>query len=368
MSKARVSLQRREGHLHARIEVLDPGLVGHPAQLTLLLRARVKDKRPVHAAKTLWERAITLDSSCIDLEIPDDCIAGAYVYAGNKLEVVLESQLKVDDALIFDTSVTHEHGDLLGPQPRACTGDVKQLEPADAFSLGANLSAIPLRNRVIAICLILFGGLLVLGNMALGVHDEFSSEAQALFYDHSGSDGSESPLMKALMGSGALGAGVWFALRAQLRRYMRFALKPHPPLRRGLRLPLCELVEAESRVPLKGACLRVVAGNREKGQYRRKNKDKDETRSFTEPVSAVVIYERTFNLLPANLPLAPYLNDLVEFDRLFDALLPPLEISSSHGIDVVWEVQLLHPQFVDQELAGSCEGLRYEDFFGTPRR
>ncbi|MCK7592255.1 hypothetical protein [Pseudomarimonas salicorniae] len=294
--------------------------------------------------------------------MPESCLDGCYVYAGDKLEVVLVSELKVDDALLFDTEIDSDHSALLGPQPRACTGDIKQLDPADAFSLGANLASIPLRNRLIAIALIVFGGLLVLGNMVLGLHDEFTPEAQTLFYDHSGSDGSESPLMKALMGSGALGAGVWFALRAQLRRYMRFVLREHPPLRRGLRLKLGQLVEAQSRVPLKGACIRVVAGNCEKGQYRRKNKDKEETRSFTTPVSAVVVYERTFNLLPANVPLGGYFSDEIDFDRLFDALLPPLEIGSRHGIDVVWEVQLLHPQLVDQELAGGTEGLRYEDF------
>ena len=366
MSKASVILQRQDGHLHARIEVHDRDLLGHDAELRLLLRARVKDKRPVHGSRTLWEHRFRLESASIDLQIPDDCLAGAYVYAGSKLDVLLESQLKVDDALLFDTSVGSDHSELLGPQPRACTGDIKQLEPADAFSLTANLAAIPGRNRLIAIALIVFGGLLVLGNMLLGLHDEFTPEAQTLFYDHSGSDGSESPLMKALMGSGALGAAVWFALRAQLRRYMRFELKKHPPLRRGLRLPLSELIEAESRVPLKGACIRVVAGNREKGQYRRKSKDKDETRSFTQPVSAVVVFERTFNLLPANVPLATYFNDLVEFDRLFDALLPPLAIGSNHGIDVVWEVQLLHAQFVDQELVGDSDGLRYEDFLDSP--
>lgn len=365
MGKARVVLQREAGQLQALIEVLDEGLLGHAAELSLRLCARVKDKRPVHASRALWKHALQLDAARIQLSVPEDCLAGCYLYEGKRLDLLLESQLKVDDALIFDTTVANDHSGLLGPQPRACTGDIKQLEPADAFSLGANLSAIPARNRLIALGLIILGGLLVLGNMLLGLHDEFTSEAQTLFYDHSGSDGSESPLMKALMGSGALGTGVWFALRAQLRRYMRFELKKHPPLRRGLRLPLSELVEAESRVPLKGACIRVVAGNREKGQYRRKSKDKDETRSFTESVSAVVVFERTFNLLPANLPLASYFSDLIDFDHLFDALLPPQEIGSSHGIDVVWEVQLLHAQFVDQELIGSSEGLRYEDFLGS---
>ena len=47
---------------------------------------------------------------------------------------------------------------------------------------------------------------------------------------------------------------------------------------------------------------------------------------------------------------------------MFAALYPPLETDKHHGMEVVWEVQLLHPDFVDQELSGDTGSLRYEDF------
>ena len=45
-----------------------------------------------------------------------------------------------------------------------------------------------------------------------------------LYSHYDGDGGSESPLVKALFGSGALGAGVWFLIRRQLRKYMKFHL------------------------------------------------------------------------------------------------------------------------------------------------
>ena len=43
-------------------------------------------------------------------------------------------------------------------------------------------------------------------------------------------------------------------------------------------------------------------------------------------------------------------------------LYPPFEISNSRGLDVHWEIQLLHPEFVDQELIGPISLFAYEDF------
>ena len=53
--------------------------------------------------------------------------------------------------------------------------------------------------------------------------------------------------------------------------------------------------------------------------------------------------------------LFDHLDGHVDFEPIFTELLPPQLISDTHGIDVVWEVQLLHPDFVDQELIGPAE-------------
>ena len=168
--------------------------------------------------------------------------------------------------------------------------------------------------------------------------------------------------MKALMGSGAAGAGIWMAIMFQLRQYMRFQMKAHPPIGRDSRLRLSDLIEGESKVRLENVVVRVVACNRECGQYKRGSGTKERTVSFRNPINAVMLYERRILQIPAHRPLGMYIDGEVDFRPMFDLLLPPLMLSSSHGIDVAWEVQFLHPKFVDHELDGDCGALAWEDF------
>ena len=37
-------------------------------------------------------------------------------------------------------------------------------------------------------------------------------------------------------------------------------------------------------------------------------------------------------------------------------------IGKTHGLDIHWEIQLLHPEFVDQELVGPTGLFHYEHF------
>lgn len=363
MQKAQIELERTaDGGLALSLKVLDPALLGHTASVRLHLQAQVKDKRPVHASRTLFERVWLLERAEVRFELPHDLLAECYSYDGAQLELRLCSQLKVDDALIFDSSAEQLHGLPLPGPPRPSGDDPKLMDPKDAFSLLANFAVLPPRNKLRVALLLLIGGFIALGNLVVGWHDEFVPEAQTLFYDHRGEDGSESPLIKALVGSGGVGLTVWLAVMAQLRRYMRFELKSHPPIRRGMRLRMADLVEGESHVALRDVVVRVIACNRECGAYKRGSGTSERTVTFKTPFRAVKLFERRILQIPARHPIGPYIDGEVEFDRLFDTLYPPLQVSDSHGIDIRWEVQLLHPLFVDQELEGDSKGLRYRDF------
>ena len=84
-------------------------------------------------------------------------------------------------------------------------------------------------------------------------------------------------------------------------------------------------------------------------------------------MNAVVLYERRILQIPAHRPLSMYIDGDVDFRPMFDLLLPPLMVSSSHGVDVAWEVQFLHPKFVDHELGGDAAALDWEDFVPSTR-
>ena len=172
--------------------------------------------------------------------------------------------------------------------------------------------------------------------------------------------------MKSLFGSGGAGVGVWLAIMFQLRKYLRFELKQHGPIRRDSRYRLSDLVDGEARVPLQDVVVRVVACNRECGAYKRGSGTSERTVTFKKPIRAIKLFERRILQIPPHRPIGMYLDGEVDFRPMFDALLPPLKLGRDHGIDVCWEVQFLHPRFVDHELDGGTEGLRWEDFVERP--
>jgi hypothetical protein len=141
--------------------------------------------------------------------------------------------------------------------------------PRDRFSFIANLRAIPAKSRAIVLWLVIVGLPVIALNAVVGVRDQFVPDSQVWFYDHRGDDGSESPLMKALMGSGGVGMALWLAIRRQLQKYMRFEarLPVAGQITRGSRCRVADMIEGVARVPLQQARVRVVAFNREHGQY-----------------------------------------------------------------------------------------------------
>ena len=171
--------------------------------------------------------------------------------------------------MLFDTKVEGLHELKILDRPKV-DGKAQELaEPSDSFDFFANLKAIPPKNRMITLGLSLLGGLIVLANALLGLHDQFTPESATFFYSHTNSDGeSQSPLMMALMGSGAAGAAIWFAIRAQLGKYMSFEFAKLPgSLDRSSRIDAGSLVRGKARVPLERITVRVVAYNQEQGQY-----------------------------------------------------------------------------------------------------
>lgn len=362
MAKVELSITPEDDDLRVDARCLDDDLHGKDAELVLVFKAEVKDKRPVHSERELLRHKFTVSGATQTVRCSRSQLDRHYGHDGKQLALKVVARLEVDDGILFDSTFKADHLLPLQGGDRPLRGDPKQMDPKDVFSFIANVAVLPMRNKMIVLGLLIGGGFVVVGNMLLGFHDEFVPEAQTYFYDHSGSDGSESPIMKALMGSGAAGAGIWMAIMFQLRQYMRFQMKPHPRIGRDTRLRLSDLVEGEAKVKLENVVVRVVACNRECGQYKRGSGTKERTVSFKNPINAVLLYERRILQIPPHRPLGMYLDGEVDFRPMFDLLLPPLMLGSSHGIDVAWEVQFLHPKFVDHELDADCSSLAWEDF------
>ncbi len=352
-------------HVLCTVRFHDRGDIGREAELRLTRQVRVKDTRPVHGSTVLWSQTFRIDRTEHSFHIPSSRLAGGYPYAGKQIDIQLRSTLKIDDALLFDTKIENEHR-LREPLRRpVVNGNARELaDPKDRFDFFRNLRAIPAHNQLLTLGLALAGGIVMLINALVGLHDQFTPEAQTWLYSHTDSDGDgQSPLMNALAGSGALGAAIWFAMRKQLRKYMRLRLvAPSAELPAGTALPMRDLVKGAARVRIGSAKLRVVAYNLERGQYLRGSGSNQRTVSFETPVRALVLYEHELLGVPARAEIAGHLPGEVDFGPMFGALYPPQAIGDDHGLDLRWEVQFLHRDFVDHELVAPAPRYRLEDF------
>ncbi|HSN68052.1 MAG TPA: hypothetical protein VLV48_02340 [Thermoanaerobaculia bacterium] len=352
-----------ESRVLCTIDVQDASLHGRAAELRIRRTVRVKDDRPVNESQVLFERKIE------SLQLRNELVIHraqlqAYTYRGSMIDIAIESELEIDDGLIIDTTIREEEELLLGGKP-AVSNDAKGLiDPADAFDFLTNFKAIPPVNKAITSMLLLVGAIVISINTLVGIRDQFQPDEQTWFYDHRDSDGdSESPLQKSLVGSGMVGAALWFAIRRQLRKYMTFEICNMPgQVGRTAVFRAGAVLRGRARVDLQHVRLRIVACNMEKGQYTRGSGTKKRTVSFTQPVRAVVLYDQEIALIPAGAPVESYFAGEIAFEPMFKALYPPQKISGSHGLAVYWEVQLIHDELVDQELIGPVECFSWKDF------
>lgn len=350
--------------LHGRLRVARGDWIGREAKVEFVLCVVVSRSGGVNRESSLGRVTLRLHAAAVEFT-PPTRVAIAYTHRGRAIDCRIEARVRIDDGVVFDAR-RQLPCDLPLARAAAEADAPRQVDPPDQFRLRDNLHAIAPWRRAVVYLLLALGALAAGGNALVGVHDQFVPDSAALFYDHVDRKGkSESPLLKALFGSGGVGLGAWLAIQAQLRRYMRLALRPGTRLpRRGGRLHLEDILRGSARVPLDDFRVRVVAWNEECGEYsERDSNNRRTTYSFRTPCRAVVLYDRRIDFLPAGAPVEHYVTGELDVERLYAALLPPLLAAPSHGIDLRWEVQLLHPTLVDQELAGPRQALAAVDFF-----
>ena len=346
-----------------RLRVEDPELAGHAGEFSLTAEVTVERSGGIDQRVCFHREDFMVRAGETDFRIPREQLR-FFSYDGKHIGMWLQASVKVDDAIFFDSRISEDLLIELGAKPKLNTDADEIIDPGDVFRFFANLKAIPAANRMITLALVALGGLAILVGLLVGFHDQFSPESETWLIPPRNSEGETNhPLVAALVGSGALGAGIWFLIRRQLRKYMTFRLGRLPKrIERGREYKVEELFAGTSRVALEDVTLRIVACNLECGQYRERRGTETVTVSFEEPVRGVVLFEKQVSRIPARMPIEQYFNDRMSFDPMFRALYPPAMVTGSHGLDLRWEIQLLHPDFVDQELAGPTHGMAYKDF------
>jgi hypothetical protein len=363
-----------DGGLIVRINYNDRGLAGKNAVLSVNRTVTVKDSRPVHGKATLTKMNLRLKPNGHEVKISPEnlkSIGGTFPYSGHKIKIETLVELKVDDSIIpfMDTVVKRGMTGYLGSKAlkRAkVSNNTKELiDPKDSFKFFKNLTALPVQNQIATLGLLIVGGILIVANFFVGLHDQMAPDHMVWLYDHYDNDGdSSSPLMKALTGCGTIGLGVWAGMRKQLRKYMTFRFKTKlSKVNRKSTINVGELITGSSRVNLFDATLRVVACNLEKGQYVRGSGSNRRTVSFTHPTRAVRLYSKRIPMITKGTPIESYLNQEFSFEPMFKSLYPRQMVSSEHGLDLAWEVQLIVDDFIDQELHGNPNAFLQEEFY-----
>lgn len=326
------------------IEVLDLELIGKKASLTVnrifnvkngrgndQIQKIKKEKFEIIQRKTIFKiQGIFSNISTKDLEIKHKC------------KVVIKKDWAID--------IKTEH-DINYELTRKPTKKALYLmmKPKDKFSYIKNLKAIDPLNRSLILLVFFFSGCLIVANTLIGLHDQMAPESMIWFYSHYGSSEKTYPLAKAFFGN--LGVFAWARLfiKHQLKKYMDVFLKVKNNIPPSLVLPAKELVCGSSKVDLKQVKIRVVAGNMAHGSYQRRSGSNKRTVWFKKPIKALILYEQLITHVPAGAALSDYLTGEVAFKKAFEALFPSC-MNGKTGVSFDWKIQLIHDEFIDQEI------------------
>ncbi len=350
MKNNTISYEIREQKLLCRVHVV-PSMIGKDIRFQLIQYVRVHDSRPVNRKKTVYKKEIVIDDIEQYFEV-DLSKIWAYSYEGKKIDIDILAEAKIDDGIFFDTRISEEIQYELGTKPRVLIDSKSLIQPKDVFNFIKNFKAVPYDARIKLVGLMIIAWIIIIVNTLIGVHDQMVWEAQTFLYSHYDSDGdSSSPLGKSLAWSGATWALVWMMIRTQLRRYMKFFFQKWIILReKAQKFKMHEIIGGKSRVDLHDVQLRVVACNIECGQYTRGSGTKKRTVSFKEPIQGVLLHDTKVDFIPKNTDISQYFLWELSFLEMYRVLYPEQKVSLWHGIWFHWEVQLIHKEYVDQEL------------------
>lgn len=370
-----IELQGQAGARQLVLRVRDAALIGKPCRLVIVYRGRstLGGVLPLEAerfaadivladAETLLELGAVLDES------PS--------YYGKMLGLGVMAKLTLDAGSGNESTqeislATHQPL----PPRRAVSPEPPHLivAPQDDYSLFANLRALSKKAMLRVLGLALVFAVLVPVNLVVALHDGFVREADTWFYDHSGTYKSkrqkERPMVKAMFIAVPAAIGLWFLFRRQLGGYARLEAKTPGRLDRGSRWNLRELVSGDLAVELRGASLRVVAFNRERGQrlQRMKGRKRSSLDFDSGPVQAVLLHESSLPTLPARMPLDTWLNATLDFSPVFGALHPPQRLRSEDGrscmaLELCLDVRIVHPLYRDVFVVLNLEDVDFAAF------
>lgn len=343
----------------------DRNAVGESMTLSIHQSVTVKLSRGVNKSKRVYSRDFRVSSARSEtLRIPLKDI-NAYTYSGHDISMSTEVQLSKTTSMLSFFSKQKQPVKLgFFSAPAKTVSAAVMIEPPDTFNLFKNIKVLSGSDKLYFLSVCILAVFIVSANSLIGWHDQNSAVGSTYFYSHYNSDGEKQlPLFNAMAFNVALIGMFGYWLKKILRRYMSFRLVGKlGEVTLGKRYSLGRMLRGRSRIDLEGCELRVVACNVELGQYVTGSGKKRRTHSFQTPVKCISIYKKKLDRIPKEEQIRRYLKDDICFDEVYQHLAPNCTVSKTHGVKLHWEVQLLHPELVDQEVVGASDGFYFGHF------
>lgn len=337
---------------------LDQQHQGRAVTFALVRKVKVDDSRAIDKEEEIFRHGFQARAGMTEaFELPGP-EGRMYSYQGPQITIELVCRVVVDDGILWDTTVDQAFAYDPFPHPKASGSAQALAEPEDQYDFFKNLYSLPPGRRLAAGLVAVVGLGVIAGHGFVALHDMVATRRTAILY-------SEAPvgmiLQLFLTIFGAL--ITWAIVRHLLGGYVSLtATPPREPLHRGSEVRVRDLIQARALGDIDGMRVRVIACNQEKGQYRRGSGTNTRTVSFARPTRGVVLYDKTLGRVRAGTDLAMDLMEPLDLEPMFDALYPPQAIGTTHGMDVLFEVQLLHDDLVDRKAQIGGENFRWESF------
>lgn len=324
-----------------------------------------KDDRAVNYEKKIGSQKFTFSKEGpVIIDIPKDR-SNLYLYNGRDINIILQVHLHIE---------TERGTEIVKQQHREFTGSTKipevksiqhVIEPYDSVNLFKNLIAIGGQRSFLSLLMLVAIAVLIIGNTMIGIHDQFAPEADAIIYKIDRTSRYGHPILISGGISYLVGFIAMSTFQKQLYKYVTLRFKSgQGKISPNTKYCLKKIITGKSRVTLKNVKFRVIAANFEHGACRRgTGKEKKLVRIQT-PLHGFILFEEQVPIIPANTPIEDQLsNKTFTFNRVFEQLYPALMIYDYAGIDLRWEVQMLHNDLVDIELVGDRNIFKQDDFW-----
>ncbi len=336
--------------------VHDKSLFNHEAKFQIIRQVVVKDDRAINSETIVHEEIFNLESDSIHFHIPfKDFLC--YDYTGAMINVHLSAKCIVNNGIVFDTNHSQIfHIDHTPPLNETLDAG-SLINPKDEYSLLKNYGVIPTKNKIFILLAAIVAIPLVILNVLFGFLSQFTGEFTWITR-------TDMPAVWSGISGGLSGLAIWVYIRYQFKQYMSFSFKKlSKKIEYSSRLAIADMIKGKSKIALNNTILRVVACNLEKGQYQRGHGTKRRTVSFKNPFRGLILYEKSITHIPPKMQIGLFFGGYFNFKKMYATLYPPQLVGRSHGIGIYWEIQLIHPNFIDQELVGKNDLIDTQSFY-----